>query len=260
MTDPIVVETTGATRIITLSRPQTRNALTRPMLALASEAFRDASVDPSVRCVVLAGAGGHFCSGADLRAAFGDDPEFLRRIDAYLDDFHALIKSIVHCARPIVAAMDGAAVGFGADLAFSCDLRIASRGAYAQEKFVEIGLMPDGGGTFWLPRLIGTARAMQAILLSERLDAAKLHELGIVAQLVDTDSARDAAVALARRLERGPPLAYAAIKRSVYASLGDIEGALRREREEQLRLLQSADASEGIQAWLEKREPRFSGR
>jgi 2-(1,2-epoxy-1,2-dihydrophenyl)acetyl-CoA isomerase len=93
---------------------------------------------------------------------------------------------VVRCEKPTIAMMDGAAVGFGADLAFACDLRLAASSAYAQEKFVEIGLMPDGGGTFWLPRLVGTARAMQMILLAERVDAAELHRLGVVVDVVDS--------------------------------------------------------------------------
>src|SRR5271166_2032095 len=105
----------------------------------------------------------------------------MEQLDEHMDEFHGLVKSIVRCEKPTIAMMDGAAVGFGADLAFACDLRVASTRAYAQEKFVKIGLMPDGGGTFWLPRLVGTAKAMQMILLAEKIEAAELSSLGIVA-------------------------------------------------------------------------------
>ena len=119
--------------------------------------------------------------------------------------------------------------------------------------------MPDGGGTFWLPRLVGTARAMQMMLLAERVDAAELHRLGVVATVVDAEGLREATLAMARKIEVGPPLAFAAIKRSLYASWGSIEDALRRERTEQLKLLRSADSLEGVAAWMQKREPAFRG-
>jgi 2-(1,2-epoxy-1,2-dihydrophenyl)acetyl-CoA isomerase len=258
--DSVVVETIGETRIVELNRPRTRNALTLPMLARARDALEAASEDRAIRCVIIAGAGGHFCAGADLRQAFAGDPSFMQRLEHYIDEFHALVRSLVRCDKPTIAMMDGAAVGFGADLAFACDLRLASRGAYAQEKFVEIGLMPDGGGTFWLPRLVGTARALQMILLAEKVDAAELHRLGIVAQVVDSGQLRDATLSLARRLERGPPLAFTVIKRAIQASQGSLEDALRRERDGQLRLLRSADAAEGVLAWGQKRAPRFEGK
>jgi enoyl-CoA hydratase/carnithine racemase len=156
--------------------------------------------------------------------------------------------------------LDGAAVGFGADLAFACDLRIASETAYVQERFVKIGLMPDGGGTFWLPRLVGTARAMQMILLSEKVDASQMKELGLVLDVVPPLRLREAALAVARSLEAGPPLAYAAIKEAVYASWGSLEDALLRERQGQLKLLRSEDAMEGIMAWMNRRAPVFQGK
>lgn len=181
-------------------------------------------------------------------------------LDDYMDKFHAIIHSIVRCPKPTVAVMDGCAVGFGADMALACDLRIASSNAYLQEKFVNIGLMPDGGGTFWLPRLIGTARAMKAMLLGDKLDALTLDGLGLLAAVVPAASLRDESLKLAARLEAGPPLAYAELKRSVYASWGDIEAALKREREGQLKLLRSQDAIEGIMAWAQKRTPDFQGK
>jgi 2-(1,2-epoxy-1,2-dihydrophenyl)acetyl-CoA isomerase len=171
-----------------------------------------------------------------------------------------VVKSVVRCDKPSIAMMDGGAVGFGADLAFACDLRVASTRAYAQEKFVKIGLMPDGGGTFWLPRLVGTARAMQMILLAEKVEAAELHRLGVVAKVVPRAELREATLAVARELASGPPLAFAAIKRSVYASWGSLEDALLRERSEQLKLLRSSDSMEGVAAWMQKREPRFEGK
>jgi len=151
MSEVVLVETVGATCMVTINRPEARNALTRAVLQRMTVALDQASTNPGVRCVVLAGAGGHFCSGADLRQNIRDDPQMMDHIELHMDEFHGLIKSIVRCTRPTIAMMDGAAVGFGADLAFACDLRVASTRAYAQEKFVRIGLMPDGGGTFWLP-------------------------------------------------------------------------------------------------------------
>jgi enoyl-CoA hydratase/carnithine racemase len=256
----IIVETAEATRILLINRPESRNALTPGALASLIAALRSAASDESVRCVVIGGAGDHFSAGADLRKAMLEDPDAAKNVESALDAFHELVTAVVRCEKPTLAMMDGAAVGFGADLAFACDLRVASTRAYAQEKFVDIGLMPDGGGTFWLPRLVGTARAMQMILLAERVDAPELHRLGVVARVVEPAALRETTMAIARQLAAGPPLAFAAIKRALYASWGSIEDALRREREEQLRLLRTADVAEGVAAWAEKRPPRFVGR
>lgn len=253
------VERLGRVRRVTIERPQARNALTREVVLGLTATLEAAATDVDVRVVVLTGAGGHFCAGADLRKSFEDDPEFLDHLDVYMREYHALIRSIVRCPKPVIAQVDGAAVGFGADMALASDLRVISTAAYLEERFVRIGLLPDGGGTFWLPRLVGTARAMQMILLAERLDAARMKELGLVANVVPPEELEAAVHVLAERLAAGPPLAYAAIKRSVYASLGDIEEALAREREEQLKLLRSKDAMEGVMSFLQKREPQFTG-
>jgi 2-(1,2-epoxy-1,2-dihydrophenyl)acetyl-CoA isomerase len=256
----VSVERVGRTSVVTIQRPEARNALTRGVIRAVRDAFLAGAEDPDVRCMVLTGAGGHFCSGADLRKNLMEDPELFDHLDAYLDEYHSIVHAIVRSPKPSIAMMDGCAVGFGADMALACDLRVATTAAYVQEKFVKIGLMPDGGGSFWLPRLVGTARAMQMILLAEKVDAAKLLELGVVARVVAPAELRESTMALAREIEAGPPLAFAAIRRAVYGSWGDIEAALRREREEQLRLLRSADAMEGIMAWSQKREPAFQGK
>jgi len=259
MSQVVEVEALGRTRVLTIHRPEVRNALTLEVVGALTRAFEAMAIDGDVRCVALTGAGGHFCSGADLRRLLQGDAAFSEQLEATLDAFHGLVKSIVRCPKPTIAVLDGAAVGFGADLAFACDLRVASTRAYVQESFVKIGLMPDGGGTFWLPRLVGTARAMQMTLLAEPMKAPELERLGVVARVVDTDRLRATALEMACAIESGPPLAFAAIKRALYASLGPIEDALRREREEQLKLLGSADFTEGASAWAEKRDPVFRG-
>lgn len=259
MSSEIIVERRGRTIAITLNRPEARNSLTKSVVLGLASALVTAGADPEARCVVLAGTGGHFCAGADLRRTFVEDPDIMDHLDEYMDAFHSLVRAIVRCPKPTIAQMDGAAVGFGADMALACDLRVASTSAYLQEKFVNIGLMPDGGGTFWLPRLVGTARAMKAMLLSEKLEAKELDSLGLLAGLVVPAELPAATMALAARIEAGPPLAYAALKSAVYASLGDLEAALSREREGQLRLLRSQDCIEGVMAWAQKRAPDFKG-
>jgi 2-(1,2-epoxy-1,2-dihydrophenyl)acetyl-CoA isomerase len=254
------VERVGKTSVITIQRPEVRNALTRDVILGVTEAFTQASKDGDVRCALITGQGEHFCAGADLRKNLMDDPELLDHAERYMDEYHGLIRSIVACEKPTIAMMDGAAVGFGADLALACDLRVCTTQAYVQEKFVKIGLMPDGGGTFWLPRLVGTARAMQMILLAEKITAADMVSLGIVVRAVERAELREAAFTVARQIEAGPPLAYREIRRALYANWGSIEDALRREREGQLRLLRSSDCVEGIMAFAQKREPAFQGR
>ena len=118
-----------------------------------------------------------------------EDPELLEHLDAYMDEYHAVIKAIVRCPKPSIAMLDGCAVGFGADLALACDLRVATPAAYVQEKFVKIGLMPDGGGTFWLPRLVGTARAMRWMFFAEKVEGPELASLGLVMKLAPPERA-----------------------------------------------------------------------
>lgn len=255
----VTLELVDKTRVITINRPEARNALTLPVLVALRDAFAHATTDEAVRCVVLTGAGGHFCAGADLRKNM-EDPRLMERTDEYIGEFHSIIKAILACPKPVIAMVDGAAVGFGADMALACDLRVVSTRCYIQEKFVSIGLMPDGGGSFWLPRLVGTARAMQWIMLAEKIEGPELARHGIAVKAVAADDLRASTLEIAHKLGAGPPLAYAAIKRAVYASWGSVADALAREREEQLKLLHSGDVMEGVLSWMQKREPNFQGK
>ena len=251
----------GAVTLLELHRPASKNALDAALVDQLGCALEKAGESADVRAVVLTGAGGAFCSGADLKAGFIDDPALLEHLPERLTAFHRMIRAIVHAPKPFIAAVDGPAVGFGCDLALACDLRLVTARGYFQEKFVKIGLMPDGGGTFFLPRLIGTARAFEMIYGGKAMHGEEAVRIGLANQLASVETLRDEAMALAHELAKGPPLAYARIKRAVWASAGGtIEDALLREREGQLACLRSADATEGISAWLQKRAPEFEGR
>jgi 2-(1,2-epoxy-1,2-dihydrophenyl)acetyl-CoA isomerase len=257
----LLVEREGPVAVLTLNRPRSKNALDTALRSALAAALDRVGKDPSVRVVVLTGAGGAFCAGADLKAAMSENAGAFDKLDTVIDGYHAMIRSIVGAPKPVIAMVDGAAVGFGCDLALACDLRVLSSEAYLQEKFVKIGLMPDGGGTFWLPRLVGLARAMEIMLTGEPVTAARALELGIANRVVPQASLRDETLKLARELAKGPPLAFAAIKESVRASLGGtIDTALDLEKKGQMRCLVSSDCMEGVAAWMQKREPSFEGR
>jgi 2-(1,2-epoxy-1,2-dihydrophenyl)acetyl-CoA isomerase len=257
MESVLLAEREGPVATLIMNRPQTKNALDPELLRALGAGLAEVAADPSVRAVVLTGAGDAFCSGADLKGALGD-------LDAGADlgpriaEFHALIRAIVHAPKPFIAAVRGPAVGFGADLALACDLRVLAPDALLQEKFVAIGLMPDGGGSFWLPRLVGLGRALEYLLLGTRIDAPLALNLGLANRVAD--DARAEAEVLAATLAAGPPLALAAIKSAVrQAADGGIEAALEREKLGQTALLSSRDFREGVAAWGAKRSPKFSG-
>jgi enoyl-CoA hydratase/carnithine racemase len=257
----LIVAREGAVATLTLNRPRARNALSAPLIEALIAGLRAAAEDPGVRAVVLTGAGGAFCAGADLRTAFAEDPDLLEHLDGKLDQYHAMIRSIVGAPKPVIAAVDGAAVGFGCDLALACDLRVISEEAYFQEKFVNIGLMPDGGGTFWLPRLVGLGRALEMMMLGEPITAARALDFGIANRVVPAAELAGEALRIATRLAKGPPLALAAMKRAAREGLGGgLDAALAAEKAGQISCLRSGDCMEGIAAWMQKREPEFHGR
>jgi 2-(1,2-epoxy-1,2-dihydrophenyl)acetyl-CoA isomerase len=246
-------------RWITLNRPETRNALTAAVNDAVRAALESAPA-AGVRVVVLTGAGGAFSSGLDLRVAAeeGLEPE---RIEGRMrTHFHGLIRAIRACPLPTVAVVDGPAAGFGCDLALACDLRLISDRARFGEIFVKRGLMPDGGGTWMLPRLIGLGRALEMMLTGELVDAAEAHRIGLANRVYPAGQLESAAWDYARTLAAGPPLVHRAVKAAVEAaSHGSLEQALEGEVRGQLKLLASADFQEGVAAFLEKRPPAFQG-
>ncbi|HVU05323.1 MAG TPA: enoyl-CoA hydratase [Polyangiaceae bacterium] len=260
MTAPVlVVEEEGPVAVLTLNRPSTKNALNPELVTALRETIPAVARKESLRAVVLTGAGGAFCSGADLKSGMtgGDDAP----VGARLEQLHEVLRAIVHAPKPFVAAVDGAAVGFGCDLALACDLRVLSTRAYLQEIFVKIGLMPDGGGTFWVPRLVGLGRAMEYLMLGTRIDAVLAREVGLANRTAPPEETLDEARSLAQALAKGPPLALERIKRAVRESFsGTIDEALDREKKSQLELLQSSDLMEGVMAWAQRRDPHFQGK
>lgn len=259
MAEPVLLlDRSGAVATVTLNRPSTRNALNAELVTALSTTLPEITRDRTVRAVVLTGAGGAFCSGADLKS--GMTGVETAALDQRIDEMHAVIRLMTGAPQPFVAAVDGAAVGFGCDLALACDLRILSTRAYLQEIFVKIGLMPDGGGTFWVPRLVGLGRAMEYLMLGTKIDAALAREVGLANRVVDVTELAACAAGLAADLAKGPPLALERIKRAVRdGTSGGLSDALAREKTNQLELLASQDLLEGVMAWAQRREPTFKG-
>jgi 2-(1,2-epoxy-1,2-dihydrophenyl)acetyl-CoA isomerase len=249
----------GRVRWITLNRPETRNALTTAVNDAVRAALEGAPA-AGARVVVLSGAGGAFSSGLDLRVAAeeGMDPATIE--SRMRTHFHGLIRAIRACPLPTIAVVDGPAAGFGCDLALACDLRLISDRARFGEIFVKRGLMPDGGGTWTLPRLVGLGRALEMMLTGELVDATEAHRIGLANRVFPAAQLEPAAWDFARTLAAGPPLVHRAVKAAVEAaSHSTLEQALEGEVRGQLKLLASADFQEGIVAFLEKRTPEFKG-
>lgn len=256
----LLEERHGAVAVVTMNRPKAKNALSPELLTALLETLPKLADDASVRTVVLTGAGGAFCSGADLKAAMAN-PEAFQNIDATMTRYHGVIRAIVNAPKPFIAMIEGPAVGFGCDMALACDIRMVATDAYFEERFVKIGLMPDGGGTFWLPRLVGLGRAMELMLTGDRISAEDALSLGLANHVIAGEKLREETMKLADKLSKGPPLAYAEIKRAVRASLAStIDEALDRERVGQTKLLQSTDCMEGVMAWMQKRDASFVGK
>jgi enoyl-CoA hydratase/carnithine racemase len=257
----ILVSETEGIVTITLNRPDKLNAFIGHMRRDLAEALEHAGSDRSVRVVIITGAGRAFCAGGDVRFMAElmqrrDSEEFARILGAG----RRVILAIRQMTKPVIAAVNGPASGAGANLAFACDLRIAATNASFNQSFLKVGLHPDWGGTFFLPRLVTPNKACELFFLGESIDAAEALRLNIVNQVVAPEELEAAALQLAERLRAAPPLALAAAKQAIYSSEGaNLEEMLRYETEAQLRCFASEDGHEGVRAFLEKREPTFTG-
>ncbi|HJT28199.1 MAG TPA: enoyl-CoA hydratase [Pyrinomonadaceae bacterium] len=261
MSEHIQVAETESILTITLNRPDRLNAFVGHMRRDLAEALEHAGSDRSVRVVIITGAGRAFCAGGDI--AFM--AELMQRRDAeefsrILGAGRRVILAIRQMTKPVIASINGPASGAGCNLALACDLRIASTAATFSQSFAKVGLHPDWGGSYFLPRLVTPNKACEMFFLGESIDAAEAARLGIVNQVVAPEELESASLQLAERLRAAPPIALGAAKHAVYMSqAAELEEMLRYETEVQLRCFESDDAREGIHAFLEKREPRFTG-
>jgi 2-(1,2-epoxy-1,2-dihydrophenyl)acetyl-CoA isomerase len=246
---------------LTLNRPETLNAWIPDFGRELKEVIQGEASADSVRAVLVTGAGRGFSSGADLKAGFepADDgmPDVRRHLHEY---YHPAIAGVRHLDKPVIAAVNGPAVGIGASFAFACDLVLAGESAYFGLAFVNIGLMPDGGSTLFVPAAVGKARAFQMALLGERIPAERALDWGLVNYVHPDDRLMEEAEALARKLATGPTRSYAGSKRALNKMLyPDLEGQLELEAELQHALARSRDFTEGVSAFVEKRDPAFQG-
>jgi 2-(1,2-epoxy-1,2-dihydrophenyl)acetyl-CoA isomerase len=252
------VEIADGVATVTLDRPDALNAFNVPLKEALRATFEGFATDGSVRAVVLTGAGRAFCAGQDLRERL--EPDALPLADEIRARYNPLLLSMRRLGKPIIGAINGVAAGAGASLALACDIRIAADGASFLLAFGRVGLIPDTGATWLLPRLVGTAKAAELALTTDPLSAADAERLGLVARVVPADDLMTEAAALASRLAAGAPVALALTKEALERSWeSTLEEQLEIEAELQGQAGSTADHAEGIAAFLERRPPRFRG-
>ncbi len=253
----ILVETHSGYRTITLNRAERLNALTVEMAQALLAALDAAAADASCRALLLTGAGRGFCAGQDLTAIAGMGPA---EIGGLLDHYNPVIRRLRALPMPVVCAVNGVAAGAGANLALACDIVLAARSASFVQAFARIGLIPDCGGTWFLPRLVGLARARELAMLAEPLPAATAAEWGLIWQALDDDRLMPEAHALAARLAGGATVGLALTKRALdAAATNDLDHQLDLERDLQAEAAATPDHAEGVAAFLAKRAPAFRG-
>ncbi|MEP6913126.1 MAG: enoyl-CoA hydratase [bacterium] len=256
-----ITEDSGITTI-TLNRPEKLNALAGHMRRDLAEALEAAGSDRNVHVVVITGAGRAFCAGGDVRAmADLIDRQNAEEFSRLLGSARRVITGIRQMTKPVIASINGPAAGAGFNLALACDLRIASTTATFSQSFAKVGLHPDWGGTYFLPRLVTSNKACEMFFLGETMSAEEAHRLGILNDVVAPEELEATTRRLAERLRDAPAISLGAAKQAVYMSqAAELEEMLRYETEAQMRCFESQDAGEGLRAFLEKRPPKFTGR
>ena len=252
----LIVESAGGIATLTLNRPQARNALDLVMRRELVAALDEIEADPAARAVILTGAGGHFCAGGDVKSMEPGSAAAEGR--ARLLALNALIVRLVEFPRPVIAMVDGFAVGAGCNLALCCDLIVASDRAKFGEVFAKIGLVPDGGGSWLLPRMVGLARAKELIFTADIIDAAEAARIGLVNRVVPAAELATVTRALAAKVAQGPPKALAMAKHMVNrAASTDLASALDVEAFSQAIAITGDEHREGLAAFFGKRPPKF---
>lgn len=256
--NPILYDLTAGVATITLNRPEVMNALSGALRRALLEAIRRA--ESEARVIVLTGAGRAFCSGQDLADAqgFGAEVPFEQLLN---EEYVPLLNAIYDCPLPTIAAVNGAAAGAGANLALAADVVIAAESASFVQAFTRIGLIPDAGGSWWLPRQIGAARAMGACLFADRITARQAESWGMIYETVPDAAFASHIAARAAHLAQGPTAAYCAVKQALRQSLSnDLPTQLALEAQLQGQVGRTQDFREGVAAFLEKRPATFTGR
>lgn len=258
MTASLKSHSHGQTMVLTISNPEHRNALGPDIYAAGVEALGVAESNPEVRSVVITGEGRHFCAGGNLQRLLSNrqlPPEVQSQS---IEGLHNWIEAIRAFPKPVLAAVEGSCAGAGFSLALACDMVVAANNSVFVMAYANVGLSPDGGGSWSLMRSMPRATALQLMMCGDRIDAARLHDLGVVTQVCEPESALDAALALAQRLNMRAPNALASIKELANeAPTGTLHEQLRAERDHFVRNLHHANAGEGIAAFLEKRSANY---
>jgi 2-(1,2-epoxy-1,2-dihydrophenyl)acetyl-CoA isomerase len=258
----IMFEVEQGVATITLNRPDVLNSFIMPMAADVQHALRVAAEDDSIRAVLLTGAGRAFCAGQDLsEAAPADGSEAPPIAEIVRKTYNPMVRGIRALEKPVVCAVNGVAAGAGANLALACDVVLAADTASFVQAFSKIGLIPDTGGTFFLPRLVGLARATALAFFGDKLSAGDAQAMGMIYRVVEGSRLMDEARALARRLATQPTRGFGLTKRAFNQGLAnDLDAQLEVEAELQAEAAGTEDFAEGVRAFMEKRQPTFAGR